>query len=294
MAGFGAVVQEVMRLLRRLPGVVVEPRATHEDGKSGGPFAHVATTRRSMLRIEVWFDRYIDRTGPQRPSIWLVAEPDQKAALGRVAKAWKRFRANGHKIDAPRRSPKHYVRPGADLLDAGILDVWGNANYLGVYLRECPPTREGARMLVEEMKVLVELAEQLAAPDDANRPDKTVRREIRLRQGQQKFRLALGRAFGWRCAVTATAAWAVLEAAHIVPHQHRTNYGLENGLLLRADIHTLFDKHLITIDGQGTVHVAEELRGTEYAAFDGKRLRCRTELIAERRDALIARRRREG
>jgi len=40
----------------------------------------------------------------------------------------------------------------------------------------------------------------------------------------------------------------VLEAAHIKPYRGKTDSHLENGLLLRADLHTLFDLNLIGVE----------------------------------------------
>ncbi|WP_321935388.1 HNH endonuclease signature motif containing protein [Paraburkholderia sp. J8-2] len=92
------------------------------------------------------------------------------------------------------------------------------------------------------------------------------------RRGQRKFRERLLRAYGCVCAVSGSTVEALLEAAHIVPHALETNYAITNGLLLRADIHTLFDLHLITIDSDGRVCVARSLEWTEYAQFRGRRL----------------------
>lgn len=94
---------------------------------------------------------------------------------------------------------------------------------------------------------------------------------IRLRQGQQGFRRALLRAYSERCAVTGTTITSLLEAAHIVsylgPHTNRT----DNGLLLRADIHTLFDLNLLTILPNGlVVRCSPELQGSEYEELDDR------------------------
>lgn len=73
-------------------------------------------------------------------------------------------------------------------------------------------------------------------------------RSLAMRQGQQKFRSALMSAYQNKCALTGCSEIEVLEAAHIIgflgPH---TNH-VQNGLLLRADIHTLFDKGLLGIN----------------------------------------------
>lgn len=72
--------------------------------------------------------------------------------------------------------------------------------------------------------------------------------QIALRSGQGTFRVALLEAYGQRCAVTGCDVPAVLEAAHIMPYRNPAMNHVQNGLLLRADIHNLFDLGLLTID----------------------------------------------
>lgn len=112
--------------------------------------------------------------------------------------------------------------------------------------------------------------------DPANLQDARDRvlREIAQRRGQKAFRDALLRAYGGRCAVTDCDVKDVLEAAHIVPYLGPATHRTENGLLLRADIHTLFDCGLITIDTTSrTVVVAARLLTTDYGPLHGKPLR---------------------
>lgn len=73
-------------------------------------------------------------------------------------------------------------------------------------------------------------------------------RHIRLRQGQPGFRNRLFAAYGGRCALTGVDVPEVLEAAHISPHSQGGTMSTSNGLLLRADLHTLFDLRLLVID----------------------------------------------
>jgi len=92
-----------------------------------------------------------------------------------------------------------------------------------------------------------------------------VQRAIRLRRGQASFREELLEAYEGACAVTRSTARAVLEAAHILPFAEGGATHPSNGLLLRSDIHTLFDLRRISIDSRNwTLLVDESLRGTEY------------------------------
>ncbi len=96
--------------------------------------------------------------------------------------------------------------------------------------------------------------------------DDTQLRAIKTRRGQPKFRAALLKAYGQRCAMTGCTAVDVLEAAHIRPHSEETDYRVCNGVLLRADIHTLFDYRKISVnpDARFRIVVARALEGTEY------------------------------
>jgi len=95
-------------------------------------------------------------------------------------------------------------------------------------------------------------------------------RQIKLRRGQQRFRDALRRRYGDRCAVTGCDLLDVLEAAHIRPFRGESDHHPENGLLLRADVHTLFDLGLLSIDPKTwTVWVHPRVRSS-YATLHGK------------------------
>lgn len=100
--------------------------------------------------------------------------------------------------------------------------------------------------------------------------DEKVYREIKTRRGQTQFRKALMLAYQGKCFVSGSAVTSVLEAAHIVPHSNESNYSVNNGVLLRADIHTLYDLNLLGIDRDGTVHIHPEIAGSEYEKYDKK------------------------
>jgi hypothetical protein len=95
--------------------------------------------------------------------------------------------------------------------------------------------------------------------------------DIIQREGQPEFRAALIAAYQGRCAVTGCEVLAVLEAAHIIPYLGRHSNLTSNGLLLRADIHTLFDRHLLGVRGDTiTIWIADALEGSEYAVWRGR------------------------
>lgn len=75
--------------------------------------------------------------------------------------------------------------------------------------------------------------------------------------------------------VTECRVVGLLEAAHIAPHADGTDYRTSNGLLLRADIHTLYDLGLLSIDQYMRVKLPNELLLSEYRQYDGKRIERR-------------------
>ena len=70
----------------------------------------------------------------------------------------------------------------------------------------------------------------------------------------------------------------MLEAAHVRPYASGGVHSIENGLLLRSDIHTLFDRGYLTITPDHHVEVSTRIReefhnGREYYALNGQDLR---------------------
>ncbi len=96
-----------------------------------------------------------------------------------------------------------------------------------------------------------------------------------VRRGQPAFRRHLLRAYKSRCAITGCDVEAVLEAAHIVPYKKGTKTDHPcNGLLLRADLHTLFDLGLMAVNVKTMKPViSPSLKGSAYESFSRKRIR---------------------
>lgn len=97
-------------------------------------------------------------------------------------------------------------------------------------------------------------------------------RAVVLRRGQPMFRERLLHAYGGRCAVTGCGLAEVLEAAHIVPYRGEHTQRVDNGLLLRADIHTLFDLGRLWIDENLKVRLSPTLLQSDYATLEGTAL----------------------
>ncbi|MDM7930527.1 HNH endonuclease [Tabrizicola sp.] len=101
-----------------------------------------------------------------------------------------------------------------------------------------------------------------------------VLRQIAQRRGQSKFRQSLFKAYNGTCAVSRTQVDAVLEAAHISPYLGDYTNHISNGILLRTDLHTLFDLHLMRINPNNhRVEISPSLSETPYWVYNGKKIR---------------------
>ena len=108
--------------------------------------------------------------------------------------------------------------------------------------------------------------------DDYDARNRVIKRAV-ARRGQPKFRSKLMSAYSGRCAVTGYEARAALEAAHLRPYRGPDSNTLSNGLLLRADIHTLLDLGLLALNPRTReVAVSRLLAGTQYESLSGVRL----------------------
>lgn len=88
------------------------------------------------------------------------------------------------------------------------------------------------------------------------------------RQGQAEFRRKLLEAYNYQCPITGCNAEPALEAAHIIPYKGAETNHVANGLLLRADIHTLFDLHLLSIHPEThKVVISPKLLVTSYIEY---------------------------
>jgi hypothetical protein len=98
--------------------------------------------------------------------------------------------------------------------------------------------------------------------------------QIVRRRGQKEFRESLLAAYERRCAVTNCDVVDVLEACHIMPYQGPATNDVSNGLLLRADVHTLFDLGLIAVEPEElTVFLSPNLSNSAYGEIRGEKLR---------------------
>lgn len=98
---------------------------------------------------------------------------------------------------------------------------------------------------------------------------------VRARLGQGTFRVLVTETYRRRCAVTQEKVLPVLEAAHIRPVSVGGAHRIDNGLLLRTDVHALFDRGYVTVTPDYRFRVSRRLRrdfdnGEVYYQFQNK------------------------
>jgi putative restriction endonuclease len=106
----------------------------------------------------------------------------------------------------------------------------------------------------------------------------TALREVLIREGQGTFRARLLQLYDQRCAITQERSLPVLEAAHIQPYQGPESNHVQNGILLRADFHRLYDTGYLTVTPDYALEVSRRLHddfdnGAYYYGLRGQRVR---------------------
>jgi putative restriction endonuclease len=101
---------------------------------------------------------------------------------------------------------------------------------------------------------------------------------ITPRLGQGAFRIAVTEAYGRQCAISGGKVLPALDAAHIRPYAEGGTHTKSNGILLRKDIHSVFDSGYATIDTDLRFVVSSKVKevfdnGEEYRRLHGAALR---------------------
>jgi putative restriction endonuclease len=106
------------------------------------------------------------------------------------------------------------------------------------------------------------------------------------RLGQGLFRVLLTDAYGRQCSISGERTLPVLEAAHLKPYALVQRHEISNGLLMRSDLHRLFDEGYMTIDpGERRIVVSKRIReefenGKDYYKLEGQPVREPNQLWA--------------
>ena len=120
---------------------------------------------------------------------------------------------------------------------------------------------------------------------------KITTRSIAVRRGQPAFRQALLAAYQGKCAITGCTVGVLLEAAHILPYQGDHTNHVQNGLLLRTDIHTLLDLGLLAIrPSTYEVVLSKRLSDSEYWHLHGQKMTIPLALNLRPSDEALAKR----
>lgn len=221
----------------------------------------------------------------ERSSIWVTTDPSAHSVDLSQLRSWRWDEKSYPRYERP-ASRNGYYDPSVDNGGDWLLIRDSHFSYLDRVLAEGrgPDSRTAARhenLVAEHVETVVSgrfvvshamlgsTFDPQCLIDERNRSLAFIVR----RQGQSTFRQALLRAYDSRCAFTGCRIPQVLDAAHIVPYQGQQTDHVQNGLLLRTDLHTLLDLGLLAVDsGTLTILVSHALAGSEYAELDGKRM----------------------
>lgn len=110
---------------------------------------------------------------------------------------------------------------------------------------------------------------------------------VKPRLGQGAFRVLVTETYHRRCAISGEKTLPVLEAAHIKPYAEHGPHLIQNGLLLRSDLHILFDQGYVTVTPDSHILISKRIRqefenGKDYYALDGKELKVLPERTLDR------------
>jgi hypothetical protein len=130
-----------------------------------------------------------------------------------------------------------------------------------------------ANYVAPSTEELVQVEE--AAADNLN---DRIEVNLRRRRGQNKLRENLFVVYGAACCLSGCQIRAMLHAAHLIPHAESGVNLTTNALLLRADLHDLFDSHLLGIHPSSlVVHLHPEIDDDYYQAFSGQSIKSRVD-----------------
>lgn len=96
----------------------------------------------------------------------------------------------------------------------------------------------------------------------------------KVRLGQGAFRVLITDAYNRKCSISGEKTLPVLEAAHIQPYSKSGPHFISNGILLRSDLHKLFDLGYVTITSDYKIEISNRIKaefqnGKEYYKFHG-------------------------
>jgi len=164
-------------------------------------------------------------------------------------------------IDVPVDWSRNIVQGKSYDMTMGVgLELWNKvSDLLSIYLPDSDAGRKS----------------QLILDEPEAQYGNSILRKVRL--GQGAFRILVTDAYNRKCSISGERTLPVLEAAHIKSYANSGPHFISNALLLRADIHKLFDSGYITITMDLKVEVSKRIKeefdnGKEYYKFHGNDL----------------------
>ena len=192
-------------------------------------------------------------------------------ALHKISNAWNKY---SYKLGADSLNDlmKLLGRMNATdeigCIELGDVEYWDPSNYLlyieGKYLQKFKYC-EASKIDI----VTLNVPEDFKLTKVSKKRQKSAGRVVRL--GQAAFKKLLMREYG-RCCVTGECQHELLEAAHIQSYMSEKSHHIQNGLLLRCDIHKLFDSGLLIIDDDYCVRLSSKLTSQNYECFRGQKI----------------------
>ncbi|MFN9809152.1 MAG: HNH endonuclease [Deltaproteobacteria bacterium] len=278
LALFRAVARRVSAGVRQVLGRKIRSARVAYTAETGthGWICDVAQVDDSLW-MELEYDHYLGLETSRFFSVWLGSEDRQR--IDDLA-------ANSALAVRPRRSYAHrtgswVLKSPGGWLGTWFIDDWAKEDYywFGRFSRTGHAGHGIDRIvrgLVADLRTLGRsLPEhQAKSPREQKRKpatkfvqsDKATMALVERRAGQRGFRQHVLVHFDERCVITGCDVKGALEAAHIVPWAHERKQDPGAALLLRADLHVLFDRGLINIaksGGKAVVVIDDSLEGTE-------------------------------
>lgn len=189
--------------------------------------------------------------------------PDEDPVIGCIFVRDTRFFSSDSTVEPPPGFAPNVVQGKTyDLTDTASADYFGHLIH---------------RLIGTEVEL------DLSAPWHRPGPTYGDPRLVPQRLGQQSFKAVVLGAYGRRCAITGNRVQPVLQAAHIRPLPYGGEHRLDNGLLLKSDVHILFDRGYLGVDPKYRLMVSPRLR-SEFGNGEQFYAKAGTEIaVPERR-----------
>ena len=166
-------------------------------------------------------------------------------------------------------SPDHIIDNPVDIKN----EIENSLNIFSEILTMCSPS-EPDRKIRNIQKQINDYSEEEFQIDNVDQAREKTLRSISSRRGQGKFRNNILEIYESECVITNCKIPDVLQAAHIFPYNGKETNKPDNGLLLRTDIHDLFDMFLISIEPESLIiKISPKLFNSSYDKYNNKKMK---------------------